>query len=515
MTSPIVRAFCSWVDRQPTKPALHFDVQSYTYERLAALVGRLSAGLFRAGFRPGDHVGVMLPNGAEFVLFMLAAADLGLVIVPQNLTMSPAGLANSFNAADVTHILGWHSVVEPFKNSDSGFRTSERTVWVTLGGTVSACLRMEDLLDGPDAALLQHDLGDQQPYILCLTSGSTGAPKPITLLQSTKVARAQAARQLYAVTDNDITLAATPLYHSLAERLVLLPLMTGGTSVVMAGFSAKDWLETVSRHRVSFSIAVSSQLKLILQELRAGRHQIDSLRCLVSSSALLDPGLKAELLEYLPCDFHECYGTSEIAIASNLDRASGRRKTASVGVAAPGVDIKILSDQLQPLPAGRPGEIACRTPMRFAGYYQRPDLTEAAMWGEYFRTGDLGRLDEEGFLYFLGRKKEIIITGGVNVYPQDVENALLTHPQVSECAVVPMPDARLGEVVCAVVVARDRSLLKVRELQRIAARQLADYQQPHHFVVLDELPKNRMGKLMKRDLLELLSQNNYFIEQKS
>ncbi|HNV71936.1 MAG TPA: fatty acid--CoA ligase family protein, partial [Candidatus Ozemobacteraceae bacterium] len=250
-------------------------------------------------------------------------------------------------------------------------------------------------------------------------------------------------------------------------------------------------------------------LKLILQELRTGQHQVDSLRCLVSSSALLDPSLKAELLEHLPCDFHECYGTSEIAIASNLDRAAGLRKTASVGVAAPGVDIRILDDQQKPLPANQPGEIACRTPMRFAGYYQRPDLTDAAMWGEYFRTGDIGKLDDEGFLFFLGRKKEIIITGGVNVYPQDVESALLTHPQVSECAVVPMPDNRLGEVVCAVIVARDRSQLNIRDLQRISARQLADYQQPHHYIILDELPKNRMGKLMKQELLKLLQERKY------
>ncbi|NCB40308.1 MAG: long-chain fatty acid--CoA ligase, partial [Erysipelotrichia bacterium] len=272
---------------------------------------------------------------------------------------------------------------------------------------------------------------------------------------------------------------------------------------------ARNWLDTVKNFGVTFSIAVSSQLKQILQELRSADCQISSLRCVVSSSALLDAGLKAELLDYLPCDFHECYGTSEIAIASNLTRATGHRKVASVGVAAPGVDIKILGDDDRPLPFGQPGEIVCNTPMRFAGYFKRSDLTQSAMWGDYFRTGDIGKLDEEGFLYFLGRKKDIIITGGVNVYPQDIEGVLLQHPLVEECAVVPMPDQRLGEVVCAVIVSNDKAKLNIRELQRISARQLADYQQPYRYILLDELPKNRMGKVMKRELIESLAQSDY------
>lgn len=459
--------------------------------------------------RSGDHVGVILPNCAEFVFVLLAAAELGLVVVPQNLTLSSSALVNSFTASDVKHIIGWHSVAADLKSAGTGTICSPGSVWVALGGLVEGCLDLNEMLSGKELPLLQNDVSEHQPYILSLTSGSTGNPKPIILLQSTKVSRALAAQQLYGVTADDVTLAATPLYHSLAERLVLLPLITGGTSVLMSGFTARDWVAAVENAGVTFSIAVSSQLKQILQELRSSNHQIAGLRCVVSSSALLDSKLKAELLAYLSCDFHECYGTSEIAIASNLTRAAGQKKVASVGVAAPSVDIKILGDDDRPLPAGQPGEIVCRTPMRFAGYYKRPELTAAAMWGEYFRTGDIGQLDGEGFLYFLGRKKDIIITGGVNVYPQDIESVLLQHPQVCECAVIPMPDPRLGEVVCAVIVAQDKATLNIRELQRISARQLADYQQPHRYILLDELPKNRMGKVMKRELIERLAQSNY------
>jgi len=502
MASPIFSIFQQHVERNPDKTALSFVDSQHTYANLAEQAQKLASGLNAAGMKPGDHVGVLLPNCAEFVFVMLAAAKLGLVMVPQNLSLSATALADTFAASDVKHIIGWHSVLTDLKlAAKSPFNTKE-SAWVALGGNLADCLNFSAILTENAPLIDEPDIDGDQPYIFSLTSGSTGEPKPIILLQKTKVARSQAAQTLYAVTAQDITLAATPLYHSLAERLVLLPLLTGGTTVVMPTFSAADWLETVENQKVSFSIAVSSQLKQILPEIRKQPEKARSLRCLVSSSAQLDARLKAELLSYLPCDFHECYGTSEIAIASNLSRRDGESKLTSVGTAAPGVDIVILDEAGKELGLEQPGEIACKTPMRFAGYYKRNDLTEAAMSGEYFKTGDLGRLDADRFLYFLGRKKDIIITGGINVYPQDIENAMLQHPMVCECAAIALPDEQLGEIVGVAVVLQNRDNFKTRELQRLAAKHLADYQQPRRYIILDELPKNRMGKVMKRELIK-------------
>ncbi|MBU1109292.1 MAG: acyl--CoA ligase [Candidatus Riflebacteria bacterium] len=509
MASPIFSAFQKWVELTPHKTALSFNDLSFTYEMLSDSAQKLAAGMTDAGIKPGDHIGVVLPNCPEFIFLMLAAAQIGLAIVPHNSSMSAAALASAFAASDVKHLVGWHSVLADLKNATISPFNSKESVWISLGGSVDDCMNFSSMLTRNLPMQKQPDITGDQPYIFSLTSGSTGEPKPIVLLQSTKMARAHAAQTLYSITSNDVTLAATPLYHSLAERLVLLPLITGGTAVLMATFSAKDWLATVGRHNVSFSIAVSSQLKQILPEIRNQPNLANSLRCLVSSSALLDSRLKAELLSYLACDFHECYGTSEIAIASNLSRKNGESKLASVGNAAPGVVIKIIDENNNELAADQPGEIACNTPMRFAGYYKRNDLTRAAMLGDYFKTGDIGKIDKDGFLYFLGRKKDIIITGGVNVYPQDVENVIMQHPLICECAAIALPDEQLGEIVAVAIVTNDREKLNIRDLQRLSAKQLADYQQPRRYILLDELPKNRMGKVMKRELTEKYTSEKY------
>jgi long-chain acyl-CoA synthetase len=340
-----------------------------------------------------------------------------------------------------------------------------------------------------------------------MTSGSTGSPKPIILTQRTKFNRAQAAVELYGITAADRTLAATPLYHSLAERLALIPLLTGGTCILMPGFSTSSWLQCVREQQVTFTIAVSSQLKQIAAALAEPGNAagIASLRCVVSSSALLDADTKAELIGRLQCDFHECYGTSEIAIASNLDSHWARIKTRSVGRAAPGVDIRIIGPAGELLGCGEAGEIVCRTPMAFGGYFRRPDLTQAAMWGDYFRTGDIGRLDADGFLYFLGRSKDIIICGGINIYPADIEEVVNAHPSVRESAAFALPDPRLGEVVGLAIVPMQAQAFDLKQLRFHCCERLADFQQPRQFFLLSALPRNAMGKLMKYPLVEMFS----------
>jgi long-chain acyl-CoA synthetase len=223
----------------------------------------------------------------------------------------------------------------------------------------------------------------------------------------------------------------------------------------------------------------------------------------VSSSAPLDADVKERLVAALKSDFHECYGASEIAIASNLASDTPPDKLASVGKPAYGVDIKILADNGAEAAPGEAGEIACRTPMLFGGYYKKPDLTRAAMWGDYFRTGDLGRFDADGYLYFLGRQKDIIITGGINIYPSDVERAAAAFPPVREVAAFAVPDEKLGEIVGLAVVPDDPARFDLRGLRFHCAETLADFQQPRKFLILDALPRTALGKLARRRLLDL------------
>jgi len=505
-TGKIASTFFAHARRTPDKQAIWCEGNAASYQQLARLVCRWSSAMAASGVKRGDHIGVMLPNSIDFVALILVAADLGAVLVPLNTSLTPTAVQRAFEVAEVKHVVATANLltalIDPALIADFAFVDG---LWLSVDEAVDGAILLADLLqDVPLNAPPRQAAQEEDALILTMTSGSTGDPKPIILTQRTKYNRARAAVELYGITDQDKTLAATPLYHSLAERLVLIPLLTGGTSVLMSKFSPSAWLQCIAEQAVTFTIAVSSQLKQIADELgqSAEAYDISSLRCLVSSSALLDHAVKADLLEKFDCEFHECYGASEIAIASNLDGISARTKLQSVGLAAPGVDIKIIGKNDEALAAGEAGEIVCRTTMLFGGYFKRPDLTQAAMWGEYFRTGDTGKLDADGFLYFLGRTKDIIISGGINIYPADVESVVSEHASVSESAAFAFPDERLGEVVAVAIVPVDKAEFDLRQLRFYCCDKLADFQQPRKFFVVDELPRNGMGKLMKFQLVK-------------
>jgi long-chain acyl-CoA synthetase len=512
-SATICPAFFTHARRMPDKSAIRCERAEMTYRGLAQLVSRWSNAMAAHGVARGDHIAVMLPNTIEFVALILVAADLGAVLIPLSTTLTAPDVFKAFAATDVKHVVGTGALLHTLLQDPAHRQSTADGLWLRVDDAID-----DESLEGVESLTgLLHDVPAEaaplnagradDALILSMTSGSTGNPKPIILTQRTKFNRVSAAAQLYAITEHDKVLAATPLYHSLAERLVLIPLLTGGSSILLPRFSPAAWLQCVREHGVSFTIAVSSQLKQIAAELndtvRSG--DIASLRCIVSSSALLDPRTKAELLQIFDCEFHECYGASEIAIASNLDDRSARTKLQSVGKAAPGVAIKIIGKDSEALGTGEAGEIVCKTPMLFGGYFKRPDLTRLAMWGEYFRTGDIGKLDDDGFLYFLGRSKDIIITGGINVYPSDIESVVNEHPSVLESAAFPYPDERLGEVVAVALVTAGDASFDLRKLRFHCCALLADFQQPRKFFVMPELPKNSMGKLMKFRLVELFA----------
>jgi acyl-CoA synthetase (AMP-forming)/AMP-acid ligase II len=263
-------------------------------------------------------------------------------------------------------------------------------------------------------------------------------------------------------------------------------------------------LKSVKEQEVTFTIAVSSQLRQIAEILNSPfLPEINSLRCIVSSSALLESYTKKELINKLHCDFHECYGTSEIAIATNLNIVSSKNKLKSVGCAIDNVDVKILKEDNTFAGTNEVGEIVCKTPMLFGGYYKLPELTKQAMFGDYFCTGDIGKIDEEGFLYFLDRKKDLIISGGINIYPSDIEEVILKLDDIAEVAAFPYPDKNLGEVIAVACVLKNKDKFNLRNLKFHCAKYLADFQQPRQYFILNKLPKNNMGKLIKHRLVEM------------
>lgn len=494
----LYRQFLGNVHKHPDRIAVWCEGSCLTYEDLNGKVAQCSQCFEDNGVKYKDHLAVVLQNTLDFVVVMLTCANLGVTIVPLSPHVTYRAFRKLIAASDAKHIV---SVQQFFQSANIGADSIDGTMFST-DSAEDGIVAIYDNNCPPAQLRVNESVTGEEPYILTMTSGSTGTPKPIILTQNIKYSRAMATVDLYQLSSDDVILAATPLYHSLAERLVLLPLILGGQSVIMNRFTPSLWLETVKEQMVTFTVAVSSQLAQIAAILSSPfSPQIVSLRCIASSSALLEPHIKLELISKLRCEVHENYGTSEVAFVSNLNVTDSRHKYRSVGKPIAGVEVRIMKDDGILAKAMERGEIQVKTPLLFDGYYNQQKQTQDSVKNGFFCTGDIGYQDEDGYLYYAGRSKDIIISGAVNVYPTDIEEVVSEYDGVRECAAFALPDDRLGEVVGLAVVEKKDMHIDLRKLRFFFLDNLADYQIPRKVFILDELPKNEIGKTMKNSLV--------------
>ena len=491
--------------RFPEKTALILSDDSLTYSECVEKTRKLSAAFSAIGICESSHIGLLLNNSFEFVITLLAAAELGATVVPLNSTISYKDLSTAIDTTDIDYIIGRDVKLEDAIKSSQLEKTKFPVPLehcIAVGSHVNGCHNFENILE---TASDKYELGklnidEEQDYILTMTSGSTSAPKPIVFTQGTKIRRCFSAQDSYDLTDEDTVLVATPLYHSISQRLILTPLILGATCVIMRSFSPRSWLEHVNKQKVSFTIAVASQLEAILEPAKEAGDKLTSLRCVVSCCALLNMETKKLLTDELQCDFHECYGISEAGVISNLNIRDLSTKIHSVGRAVSDVDIKIVDNKGNTAATETIGEITCKSAMQFSRYYKNEQATQQSLRDGFLYTGDMGYLDEDGYLVFSGRKKEVIITGGANVFPKDIEAVLIEHPQVKECAVIGVADKHFGEAVLALIIVKDDTELTERDLQRYCLHRLADVQKPLAYVFVDDFPRTSLGKTIKHML---------------
>lgn len=494
--------------KTPEKQAVWCDGKTVTYKQMADLVSRYSNLLLSRGAAYGDHIAIPMNNSIESVALFFSAADLGVCVIPLNPSLPLEAIKVAMAAGDVKHIIARKSFFAECDKSGGldvpGFAICLDSEYP---GTVPFSTINEMSAERPQ---IDYDISGDESFILTMTSGSTGTPKPIDISQNNKYDRALAHINVYKITKDDRIIAATPLYHSLAERLVILPLILGATSILLPRFTPAIWLKCVEEQKPTFTIAVSAQLAQILELLKKpNAPAITSFRSIVSSSALLEASVKYELIDLLKCEFHEMYGASEISTATDICFQEAKDKQNSVGKSFDGAQIRILRDESESdfdtdCAPFEVGEIAVKSKLQCKGYYKQEAMMYASMLGDYFRTGDLGYLDEDGYLYFSGRKKELIITGAVNVYPHDIDAVVGRLPEVEECAAFAYPDDRLGEIVALAVVPKEERDISVRALRTYCARNLADFQQPHKIFIVDKLPRNIMGKLQRMSILDYI-----------
>ncbi len=470
-----------------SKIALRDTDKEYSYQYLLEKIDAW-ASLLLISTRERPRVAVLSDSILDSVIISIAVAKINAVCVPTNPQMTSEQLTAGWLATDVNIVVYQSKYANKIAVVNiSPFIAIESTDKKVSNKTESLdCERVQSWCSESD-------------FLITLSSGSTGDPKPIVITQEMKALRAQQTSSLYQLNAQDVVLCVSPFFHSLGQRLVFVPLLLGASLVYLEKFSPKKWLEQVQRCQVSFVISVASHLYALKSSLLGEADQLKSLKTIVSSSAPIDAQFKEKIFAAIGCDFHEIYGATEVAIATNLSPQHAATKFTTVGLACEQVEIKILNDASNVVETGTVGQIAVHSPLVFSNYYKRSDLTKAAFNGEYFLTGDLGFIDTEGFLTYVGRQKDIIISGGINIYPKDVEKIISQHSEIEQVAVIGVCDDLLGEVIVAVCVAKFDSEIE-SDLHRMCRKGLASYQRPLKYFFVEALPLTATGKVSKKAL---------------
>ncbi|MCU1451912.1 MAG: AMP-binding protein [Acidimicrobiales bacterium] len=458
-------------------PAGHKLTAAQLDERSAVVAGRLA----RAGLEPGDRVIVSALASLDLVVAYVAALRMRLIVVPMN---------TAYGAGEIRHIVASTTpkaaVVDDRARGDL-LRAASPGPLMILGPDVA-------LPGGPPPAL---DLADRgTPTLICLTSGTTGAPKGAVLSSGNLLASAEAVRLAWRWAPDDRLALMLPLFHMHGLGVGLHGTLLAGASAVLVGsFDTAALDHAIAEQSASMFFGVPTMYHRIAQSPVLGT--LGRLRLCVSGSAPLSAELHRRVADASGQRILERYGMTETVM--NLSNPyDGERRPGTVGIPLPGVEMRL--EHADDDPTG-PGEIQLRGPNVFAGYLNDPEATAATFTADgWFRTGDIGELDDDGYVSIVGRSKELIISGGYNVYPREIEDVLRTHPAVDDVAVVGTRSDEWGETVTAVVVAHDQ--VTADELTSFAARHLAPFKRPRVVRFVDELPRNALGKVLRNELVD-------------
>lgn len=458
-----------------------------SYGELWHRCSRIAATLGKLGVGRGDRVLLVAPNLPQFVTGLRAIHAVGAVAVTVNTMSTGPELEYVAGDAQCSMALLWETAKEAAQHACG-----------RLGiGTVG----LEQALDaGSSTSGLAEpvEVADEETAVLLYTSGTTGRPKGAQVTHGNLAACARIFHEALAITGSDVLGTALPLFHIFGQGVILgVTLRAGATLALLERFDPGEFSSTVARDRVTVAAGVPTMWNALLHS-GADPQAFTSLRLAASGGASLPEEVLRAFQERFGCTILEGYGLTETTGAATFNGLHRPRKPGRVGVALEGCEVRVVDDQDAELPAGEVGEVLIRGPVVMNGYWRRPEETESALRNGWLHTGDLGELDEDRDLRIVDRKKDLIIRGGYNVYPREVEEVLFEHPDVIEVGVVGIPDEHYGEEVGAAVVLRPGSDVSMAELRAWAKQRLSAYKVPHRLLVLPELPKGPTGKVLRR-----------------
>ncbi|MFH9590736.1 long-chain fatty acid--CoA ligase [Streptomyces luteogriseus] len=477
--------------RQPERPALRLGADTTTYAELDERSARAAALLRAAGVQPGDRVALMLPNVPEFVVLYYGALRTGAIVVPMNPLLKERETAYHLTDSGAVLLLEWHRA--PGEGAKGAAAAGVRTMVVDPSPFAALLAGHEPLTEVAPTA-------DDDVAVLLYTSGTTGKPKGAALTHgglrhNTEVNAVHVQR----MTPEDVVVGCLPLFHIFGQICTMSVAVRSGASLTLVPrFDPQAVLDTIARDRATVFEGVPTMYAALLQH--PTEADVSTLRMCISGGASLPVEVLHGFEERFGCAVLEGFGMSETSPVVTFNHPDRPRKAGSIGTPIKDVEVRLLDETGQDVGPGAIGELVVRGPNVMKGYWNRPEETAAAVPDGWLRTGDMARQDEDGYFYIVDRKKDMIIRGGYNVYPREIEEVLHEHPAVALAAVVGVPHEKLGEEIAAAVVLRPGAQATPEDLRQHVKGRVAAYKYPRLVWLTDTLPMGPSGKILKREI---------------
>lgn len=499
----------------PEQEALFDGYSRMSYQDLRHDSLALAYSLQQLGVIKGDKIAVCLPNWNEFVVIYFAAAHLGAVLVPFNTRYRSDEVEYILQNADVkvaffTNEFSGNSLFHHFTEAKKRVETLE--ILITVRHEIDQLASYEQLVQKGDSAFQPVELNPHNEiFSIIYTSGSTGSPKGAMLTHANVVDTAIISAEQMQCTAKDVFFVAVPVFHVFGMvPSILSTIAVGARMVLLDQYKAKKSLELIEAERITVKHGVPTMFILELNHKDFKKYDLSSLRTGIIAAAPCPEEIVKRIRTEMGCEIMVAYGLSETSPTLTMTdfHDSDIVRAQTVGKALPGAEIKIVDEKQNEVAVGEIGEIACRSFGVMKGYYNMPEKTREVLDEEkWFYTGDLGTIDREGNLKIVGRKKEVIIRGGFNIYPREMEEVFYRHPDVMEVALVGLPDSVLGEIVCACIKLKPNVQVNEQDLHQFMKDKIADFKVPDKIILLDEFPMTASGKIRKVSLRENLIKN--------
>jgi long-chain acyl-CoA synthetase len=501
-----------------TKPAYHFMGQSCTYAELDGAITKFASGLEKLGVNQGDHIALLLGNSPHFVISLYGALRLGVTVIPVNPIYTADEIGYILNNGDVKAVVAldlatplvekMHSYLpkiehyvfcETVPNSMIPSEMEKLTVFPKMKSFTEIVAAGELTFQGPE-------LQDDDTALILYTSGTTGKPKGAMLTHRNLYSNAKDTGDYLKMNTDDRVVTVLPMFHVFCLTVALnAPLLSGATLLIAPKFSPKEIFELVKEKQATIFAGVPTMYNFLLQYPDGNPEDLKSLRLCISGGASMPVALLTNFEQKFNVLVSEGYGLSEASPVTCFNPLDRPRKPGSIGTSILHVENKVQNELGEEVPVGEVGELIVRGPNVMKGYYKMPEETAASIRNGWLHTGDLARMDEDGYFYIVDRKKDIILVGGYNVYPREVEEVIYNHPEIVEAAVLGVPDPNLGEGVKAYVVRKSPELTE-EQLLYYCKEHLAKYKIPTSIEFIEELPKNTTGKILRRALKAQVTQ---------